>query len=199
MGSAQLSDILITFKSASNVPISDLVSKASDPYLIALITPRTCPSQAHPPFPLSFRTSTKRESRNPEWMETWHLGGMPIEGFDLRIKIYDEDKPGDRDVRLGVAELSLPRLPPANPEGGRGDPQVYVLKIMKRKASRRAYATTYLVAWCSGDFNKQRGRVSMCIGIISRITGYDLGSKSRKVNVHEKLSLCPWSDEMEPT
>jgi hypothetical protein len=159
MPAGQLSDVLITFKSASNVPIRDLVSKSSDPFLLALLTPRTPPSPEHPPFLLTFRTTTKRETRNPEWNENWHLGGMPPEGFDLRIKICDEDKPGDFDDRLGVAELSVAELPPAGADGKSGEVHKHVLKIMKRKASRRAYTATYLIALCNRDFTKQRGRV----------------------------------------
>src|SRR5271170_4391754 len=105
MSSKQLSDILITFKSASKIPVGDITTQSSDPYLLALLSPRTPPSPEHPPFPLTYRTTTRRHTRNPEWNETWHLGGIPVEGFDLQVKISDEDKPGDRDDRLGLAEL----------------------------------------------------------------------------------------------
>jgi len=159
MSSKQLSDILITFKSASKVPIGDLIQQSSDCYLLAHLTPRTPPSPEHPPFPLTFRTSTKRETRDPEWEESWHLGGIPAEGFELLIKIYDEDKPGDFDDRLGEAIYDARELPPAGSDGKGGETQEHVLKIKKRKASRRAYAATYLVAWCNQDFKKQRGRV----------------------------------------
>ena len=160
MTSGQLSDVLITFKTASNVPIRDLISKSSDPYLLALLSPRTPPSPEYPPFPLTYRTTTKRETRNPEWNETWHLGGIPIEGFDMKIKIYDEDKPGEFGDRLGVADFSVSKLPSAAVDGNAGEAQEFELKIKKRKASRRAYAATYLVAWCNRDFKKQRGRVT---------------------------------------
>ena len=88
------------------------------------------------------------------------MGGIPAEGFDLKIKIWDEDKPGDWDDRLGIADLAVPRLPePGDQEGKGGEEREYTLKIKKRKASKRAYALTYLVAWCHRDFKKQRGRV----------------------------------------
>lgn len=161
MSSKQLSDILITFKSGSKVPIGDLIAQSSDPFLRAQLTPRTPPSPDHPPFPLTFRTSTKRATRDPEWNETWHLGGVPADGFDLKIKIYDEDKPGDLDDKLGVATLSVSKLPPMTSDGKPGQVDEHVLKIQKRKASRRAYASTYLVAWCHQDFKKQRGRVTI--------------------------------------
>src|SRR5208282_5128370 len=160
MSSKQLSDVLITFKSASNVPIGDLVTKSSDPYLLALLYPRTPPSPEYPPFPLTYRTTTKRETRNPEWNETWRLGGIPVEGFDTEIKIYDERKLGDFDDRLGVADFSVTKLPSAAADGKPGEVQEFELKIKKRKASRKAYAATYLVAWCNRDFKKQRGRVT---------------------------------------
>ena len=133
----------------------------SDPYLIAHFTPHIPPSDQHPPFPLTYRTTTRRRTRNPEWNEAWHLGGIPQAGFELIVKIYDEDKPGDCDDRLGIAEFSTNKLPPAGTSAteSEGEAQEFVLKIKKRKASRRAYATTYLVAWCNADFKKQRGRV----------------------------------------
>ena len=165
MPSKELSDILITFKSASNVPIGDLIAQSSDCYLLACLKPRTPPSQDHPPFPLTFRTSTKRENRNPEWEESWHLGGIPAEGFELLIKIFDEDKPGDFDDRLGEAVYNVCQLPPTASDGKPGESKVEVLKIKKRKASRRAYAATYLVAWCHRDFKKQRGRVIPLSGV----------------------------------
>jgi Ca2+-dependent lipid-binding protein len=168
MSPKQLSDILITFKSASKVPVGDAITQSSDPYLLAHLTPRVPPSKDHPPFPLTFRTSTKPTTRNPEWNEQWHLGGIPPEGFDLRIKIYDEDKPGDWDDRLGIAELAVNQLPSTGSgEGNGGEEKEYVLKIQKRKASKRAYALTYLVSWCHGDFKKQRGRVSPISNISS--------------------------------
>lgn len=164
MTSKQLSDILITFKSGSGIPIGNAVAQSSDPYLLALLTPKVDPSPDHPPFPLVYRTSTQRRTRKPEWNETWHLGGMPSEGFKLRIKIYDEDKPGDKDDRLGIAEFDLGSLP-GRADGKPGEVEEHVLKIQKRKASRRAYALTYLGAWCHGDFTKQRGRVTSIITI----------------------------------
>ena len=159
MTSKQLSDILITFKRGTGIPIDDMIAQSSNPYMIALLTPRVAPSPEHPPFPLTFRTSTKRHTRSPEWNDTWHLGGIPVEGFTLKLKIYDEDKPGDTDDRLGIAELDLNNLRPTS-DGKAGEEQEFLLKIKKRKASRRAYILTYLGAWCRGDFNKQRGRVS---------------------------------------
>ena len=159
MSAKPLSDVLITFKGASHIPIGDFMAQSSDPYLYARLTPRIPPSSKHPPFPLTFRTSTLRHTRDPEWNETWHLGGIPPDGFDLEVKIMDEDKPGDFDDRLGIAYLSVPQLPSASGDGGAGELQEYTLKVKKRKASRRAYASTYISAWCSGDFKKQRGRV----------------------------------------
>jgi hypothetical protein len=84
---------------------------------------------------------------------------MPSEGFDLLIKVSDEDKPGDFDDRLGEAVYNVNELPPTASDGQPGESQVHVLKIKKRKASQRVYAATYLVAWCHRDFKKQRGRV----------------------------------------
>lgn len=197
MSSNQLFDVLITFKSASNVPVGDLIARSSNPFLIVLLTPRTPPSPEHPPFPLRYRTSTKRSTRNPEWNETWHLGGIPVEGFDLEIKVKNEDRPGDFDDRLGVAEFSITKLPSATENGEAGEEaEENVLKIKKRKASRRAYAATYIVAWCNGDFKKQRGRVNI-FRMIELTAGYYFNSKSWKVDMYKELSLRFRSDEME--
>ena len=171
MAEKDLSDVLITFNRASHIPVRDLISHASDPYLIALLTPRSSPSTQHPPFPLRFRTTTKRHTRDPNWNESWHLGGMPPEGFDLEIKIFDEGKFGEINDRLGVAEISVDKLSPPQPPGEKPR-EIYEheLKIKKRKARKRAYAATYLVAWCNQDFTKQRGRVSPIREIL--ILGY---------------------------
>jgi Ca2+-dependent lipid-binding protein len=166
MTSNKLSDILITFKSASHIPIGDALAQSSDPYVLACLTPRVPPSPEHPPFPLTYRSTTKRSTRNPEWNETWHLGGIPAEGFNLKIKIYDEDKPGDFDDRLGVAELLVRELPPASSDGKPGQEHEHELKLQKKKASKRVYVLTYLVAWCHADFKKQRGRVSPHINLL---------------------------------
>lgn len=93
------------------------------------------------------------------WEESWHLGGIPAQGFELLIKISDEDKPGDFDDRLGEAIYDAKELPPVGSDGKPGEAKEFVLKIKKRKASRRAYAATYFIAWCNRDFKKQRGRV----------------------------------------
>lgn len=156
----RLSDILITFKSASRIPVGDILNQSSDSFLVALLTPRTPPSPEYPPFPLTFRTTTRWGTRNPKWDEIWHLGGIPAEGFDLRIKIYNEGIQGECNERLGIADFSMSVLPPVVDDGMPGEPQEHVLKIKKRKASQRAYAATYLVAWCNWDFTKQRGRVT---------------------------------------
>jgi Ca2+-dependent lipid-binding protein len=166
MSSPKLSDILITFKFASHVPVGDAIVQSSDPYVLACLTPRVPPSQEHPPFPLTYRSTTQRRTRNPEWNETWHLGGIPAEGFDLKIKLYDEDRPGDRDDRLGVAAYSVRKLPPAASDGKPGEEEEHELKIQKKKASKRVYALTYLVAWCHADFKKQRGRVFPCSNVL---------------------------------
>jgi len=197
MPSKPLSDVLITFKRASNVPIGDIIAKSSDCYLLVHLTPRTPPSPEHPPFPLTFRTSTKRNNRNPQWDESWHLGGIPAEGFEMLIKIFDEDKAGKFDDRLGEAIHDAKGLPPATSDGKAGDVQEFVLKIKKRKASRRAYATTYLVAWCNKDFRKQRGRVNYPIRHLNVTIGCYINPKSRKVHLHKELSMRTWPNEME--
>lgn len=195
MSSHKLSDILITIKSASHVPVGDAIAQSSDPYVLACLTPRVPPSPDHPPFPLTYRSTTARRTRNPEWNETWHLGGIPEEGFDLKIKLYDEDKPGDWDDKLGVAEVSVRKLPSAASDGKPGEEEEHELKIQKKRASKRVYALTYLVAWCHADFKKQRGRVFPSQTFVN--IDYYFHSKSRKVNMYKELSMCIRTNEME--
>ena len=198
MTSKQLLDILITFKHASHIPVRDIMSQSSDPYLLAFLTPRAPPSPEHPPFPLTFRTTTKRHTRDPQWEEAWHLGGMPLEGFDLVLKLFDEDKPRDLDNGLGIAELSVnENLPPTGEDGKPGEPRMHELKIKKRKANRQTYAATYLVAWCNRDFKRQRGRVLPPHSYLT--IGNNIDSKPWQVNVYKELSLCIGPNEMECT
>ena len=90
----------------------------------------------------------------------------------MQINIYDEDKPGDFDDRLGVADFSVTKLPSAAADGKPGEAQEFELKMKKRKASRKAYPATYLVVWCNRDFKKQRGRVKMTFGLTEKRSIY---------------------------
>lgn len=102
----------ITFHSATHLPIGDIPSFTSDPYIIATLRfPGTGLPKLH------YRTRTQRSTLEPEWNETWGVSNVPKTGALLKVKIMDED-PGDHDDRLGVTRIETGRLDGDANDGG---------------------------------------------------------------------------------
>ena len=124
--------IKIVFHKATNLPISDLNSFSSDPYVIARLDTNLTKRHKEDP-PLDFRTPTVRRSVNPEWNYEWIIANVPTSGFRLKARVYDED-PADRDDRLGNAHINVSNIG----EDWMGiDGGIYPLKW--HMASKRAY------------------------------------------------------------
>ena len=89
--------VRITFHRAHNLPFADVTSLSSDPYLIANL--RTDLPKRHKQDPdLVFRTPTIRRSTNPEWNSVWTIAHIPPSGFNMKIRLFDEDA-ADHDDR----------------------------------------------------------------------------------------------------
>ncbi|KAK3384921.1 hypothetical protein B0H63DRAFT_173526 [Podospora didyma] len=124
--------VKFTFHRASNLPVADLRSNASDPFIRATLT-TSVPKRHKEDPPLTRRTRTLRRTTEAAWEEDWTVANVPASGFTLKCRLYDEDWP-DHDDRLGNVTITAPYV---NEEWEGQDHQVYEVK--KRSGSKRAY------------------------------------------------------------
>lgn len=152
--------IRITFHRATNLPIGDLSTLASDPYLIAELTTDLPKRHKEDPI-LAFRTRTIFDTCNPEWSEEWLLENIPASGFDLKARIYDEDR-GDADDRLGNAHIQVGRID-ERWEGIKNQPY----KIKKRSGSKRAYLLR-AIAVCFRQTHEMSGHLYVSVEVLGK-------------------------------
>jgi C2 domain len=155
--------VKITFNRAHNLPFADFNSLSSDPYLIATL--RTDLLKRHKQDPdLFFRTPTIRRNTNPDWNSVWTIAHVPPSGFDVKIRLYDED-PADHDDRLGNVSVHVNHID----EGWSGlKEQSYT--IQKRMASKRAYLIRGCAAMISRSV-KMDGQLVLSMECLGRSEG----------------------------
>ncbi|PGG96275.1 hypothetical protein AJ80_09851 [Polytolypa hystricis UAMH7299] len=124
---------------AANLPIGDLSSLSSDPF-VALYLKVDLPRRHKQDPDVVFRTPTIRKSVNPVWDCEWVVANVPASGFQLKCRIYDED-PINHDDRLGNVRVDVEHLHDAW-VGIKNQP----FKIRRRMASKRSYLLTALTA-----------------------------------------------------
>jgi hypothetical protein len=124
--------VKFTFHRAENLPMADINSLSSDPYVVSELY-TDLPTRHKEDPPLQMRTFTVRKTVNPEWNADWIVANVPASGFRLKCRLYDED-PGDHDDRLGNAHVDVPSLS----ESWEGFTEKS-FKIKKRMGSKRAY------------------------------------------------------------
>lgn len=126
--------VKITIHRAQNLPMADINSLSSDPYVITQMY-TSVPTRHKEDPALKHRTFTIRRDTDPEWNDEWVVANVPRSGFKLKCRLYDED-PGDHDDRLGNAHIEVPSVS-EKWEGfeERG------FKLKKRMGSKRAYLT----------------------------------------------------------
>lgn len=90
-----------TFHRATNLPLADINSLSSDPFIVAELN-TGLPTRHKEDPPLQLRTKTIRQCTDPVWESEWIVANVPASGFKLKCRIYDED-PADHDDRLGNA------------------------------------------------------------------------------------------------
>ncbi len=139
-----------TFHRASNLPVADLPTGSSDPFVIATLTSLGIQNRHKEDPDIKLRTKTIHKSTAPEWNQEWIVGGIPKEGFKLKCRLYDEDA-ADADDRLGNVTITVPSLPePKHGEKGCGwegiKEQTFAVK--KRMGSWRAYALKGVTSLC---------------------------------------------------
>jgi hypothetical protein len=134
--------VKFTFHRAENLPVSDLNSRSSDPYIHATLT-SPLPKRHKEDPDLILRTPTVHKSVDPEFNTEWIVAGVPSSGFRLKCRLYDED-PSDHDDRLGNVAIHVDSI-------GKDWPgiQEQQFDIKKRMASKRAY----LIRGCITLFN----------------------------------------------
>jgi hypothetical protein len=123
----------ITAHRAQNLPIGDINTLSSDPYVqMRIVT--DLPTRHKEDPPLVMRTFTHRRTTNPIWNADWVVGNVPSSGFQLKCRLFDED-PGDHDDKLGDVEIEVTSLN----EKWEGFTEK-AFRIKKRHGSKRAYA-----------------------------------------------------------
>ena len=156
--------VKFTFVRAKNLPMADLASRSSDPYVEAGLIPRGTP-QRHAEDPnLTFRTPTVQKNCDPEWNVAWIVGNIPGDGFTLRCKLMDED-PSDHDDRLGDVTVEVDEIAEDTPEV-----QGRAFKIKKKRGSKRAYLLRGLRACTSHSIN-MHGELILSIEVLGRTEG----------------------------
>jgi len=135
--------VKFTFHRADNLPMADLNTLSSDPYVRATLKTKLDPRHKQDPD-MVWRTPTIRRNVNPVWNSEWVVANVPSSGFALEARLYDED-PADHDDRLGNVHVHVDALR----EGWKGlQEQSY--KIKKRMGSKRAY----LIRGCAAMFSR---------------------------------------------
>ncbi|KAI9781860.1 MAG: hypothetical protein M1839_005652 [Geoglossum umbratile] len=150
----------ITFIRATNLPMADLSSLSSDPFVRAEF--KTSLPMRHKEDPiLSFRTPTIRRNVNPEWNAAWVIANVPSSGFRMKARILDEDQV-DHDDRLGSVHVYVDHVD----ESWEGICEK-AFKIRKRSGSKRAY----LVRGCAVMFRRgveMSGELTLSVEVLGR-------------------------------
>lgn len=145
------------FHSASNVPVADLHTASSDPFLVATLK-GTQPKRHKEDPDLKYRTRTIHRTTTPVWDEEWVVANVPPGGFTLKCRMYDEDV-ADKDDRLGNVTVNVgsisedwPGIPPPGQE----------FEAKKRVMSKRAFILKGIASAIShGTHIAPRLRISM--------------------------------------
>lgn len=172
-----------TFHRASNLPMADIHTLSSDPYVVAQLKTSLQPRHKQDP-PFQFRTPTIRRSTEPVWNAEWIVANVPASGFALKARLYDGD-PTDHDDRLGNVHVNVDGVG----EGWEGIRE-QSFKIKKRSGSKRAY----LARGCTALFArglKMSGDLVLSVEVLRR---------TRKDNSGRLCTIgpCNWSQHLSP-
>ena len=176
-------DVKFTFHRATQLPMADINTMSSDPYVLAQLNTKL-PSRHKQDPPMRFRTPTIRRSCDPEWNSEWIVANVPASGFKLKARIYDED-PADHDDRLGDVHISVNSID----EGWPGIREESY-KVKKRMGSKRAY----LIRGCAVMFRRSAhmsGELVVSVEVLGR-TNTDNGGRTWTIGP------CNWSQHLSP-
>jgi len=155
--------VKITFHRAINLPMADLNSLSSDPYILAQVI-TDLPTRHKEDQALRLRTPTIRKATDPEWNCEWILAHVPASGFKLKARIYDED-PADHDDRLGNVHVHVDHIS----EDWEGIKEGKY-KLKKRMGSKRAYLIR-LVAACTKATTHLNASLFVSVEVLGRSEG----------------------------
>lgn len=152
--------VRITVHRASNLPMADMNTFSSDPYVLTQIYTDT-PTRHKEDPPLVERTPSVRRSTDPEWNWPWTVANIPSSGFKLKLRLYDED-PGNHDDRLGNVHVNVNSM-------GDGFEAIknQGYKIEKRAASKRATLVRVMTT-CFGATKHMHGDLFLSIELLGR-------------------------------
>ncbi|TVY68829.1 hypothetical protein LSUE1_G006552 [Lachnellula suecica] len=136
--------VRFTFHRAENLPMSDLNSRSSDPFIMATLS-SALPTRHKEDPAMVVRTPTIHKNVDPVWDYRWVVAGVPSSGFRLKCRLYDED-PSDHDDRLGNVTIHVNHID----QNWRGI-QEEQFDIKKRMASKRAYLVRGCAAMLSSN------------------------------------------------
>ena len=151
--------VKITIHRATNLPMADINSLSSDPYVLAECK-TDGPMRHKEDPPLQFRTPTIRRNTDPEWNAEWIVANAPAGGFKLKLRVYDED-PANKDDRLGNVHIHVPAL-----EGWGGMKQ-QKYHIEKKSGSKRAYVVR-AVATCFRVAKHMHGDIFISMEVLEK-------------------------------
>lgn len=175
--------VKFTFHRATNLPMADVNSLSSDPYVMATL--QTQVPMRHKEDPdMIFRTPTIRKNTEPVWNAEWIVANVPASGFHLKARLYDED-PADHDDRLGNAHVNVEKISDTW-QGFKEQPY----KIKKRMGSKRAY----FVRGCTAIFSRRlemSGNLVISVEVLGRT---ERGDGGRLWTV----GPCYWSQHLSP-
>lgn len=126
--------VKFTFHKATNLPVADMHTHSSDPFILATLIADVPKRHKEDPV-LTHRTPTIRKTTEPQWENEWVVANVPSSGFILKCRLYDEDWP-DHDDRLGNVTIRIPSVD-ENWAGLGPDGQIF--EVRKRSGSKRAY------------------------------------------------------------
>lgn len=151
--------VKMTIHRATNLPMADINSLSSDPFVVAECK-ADGPMRHKEDPPLRYRTPTIRRNTDPEWNAEWIVANAPADGFKLKLRVYDED-PANKDDRLGNVHIHVPAL-----QGWAGfDHQRF--HIEKRAGSRRAYVVR-AVATCFRLAKHMHGDIFVSMTVLEK-------------------------------
>lgn len=151
--------VKITIHRATNLPMADINSLSSDPYVLAECK-TDGPMRHKEDPPLQFRTPTIRRNTDPEWNSEWIVANAPAGGFKLKLRVYDED-PANKDDRLGNVHIHVPAL-----QGWAGMQQ-QKYHIEKKSGSKRAYVVR-AVATCFRVAKHMHGDIFISMEVLEK-------------------------------
>ncbi|KAI9664985.1 MAG: hypothetical protein M1821_006433 [Bathelium mastoideum] len=176
--------VKITFHRATNLPMADVNTLASDPYILATIDTGLPPRHKEDPS-LTLRTPTIRRNCDPVWNCEWIVANIPASGFKLKARIYDED-PADHDDRLGNAHINVEGM---NENYQPIKDQAY--KIMKRMGSKRAYMVRAIAA-CFSKAKHMNGDLYVSVECLGRTQDEEGGGRAYTIGP------CYWFKHYSP-